>query len=303
MLTPVLFSCHAMLTPVFDVNPLVLARCDVNPFIFVPCDVNLFLYYYRAIRCYPLSLFLWHAPLTPLFSCHAMLTPLFSCHVMLTPSFSCHAMLTPVFVLVPCDVNPFVPVPCEVKPFVLMPYDVNPFVPVPRDVNPCLWSRVKRCSQHGAAHPQTLQDPHSLRGPPGLEAARRKHAYRPPQGQGQDTAQKAMESGRMMMISNNSNDQSTRFTHEKFGRKKKKTSYTHITLHIVCFRKGPRCTSESFHGHQQQPRYSSPADPVLSGAGDVHVLFPGLQADQLRADLVGEEEDPGGQHLPAGPGR
>lgn len=62
-------------------------------------------------------------------------------------------------------------------------------------------------------------------------------------------------------------------------------------------------TSESFHGHQPQPRYSSPADPFFSGAGDVHVLFPGLQADQLRADLVGEEEDPSGQHLPAGSGR
>ena len=43
--------------------------------------------------------------------------------------------------------------------------------------------------------------------------------------------------------------------------------------------------------------------PIVSGAGDVHVLLPGLQADQLRADLVGEEEDPGGQHLPTGPGR
>ena len=139
---------------------------------------------------------------------------------MLTPFlFSCHAMLTHVF---------------DVSPFVLARCDVNPFVFVPCDVNPCLWSRVKRCSQHGAAHSQALQDPHSLRGPPGLEAARRKHAYRPPQGQGQDTAQKAMESGRIMMINKNSNDQSARFTtiitHEKSGRKKKKTRYTHITI-------------------------------------------------------------------------
>ena len=192
-----------MLTPVF-----VLVACPVNPFVLVPCDVIPFVF----VQC----------------------------------DFN-------QFVFMPCDVNPFVPVPCDVNPFVLVPCDVNPFVPVlcdinpfvfvPCDVNPCLWSRVKRCSQHGAAHPQALQDPHSLRGPPGLEAARRKHAYRPPQGQGQDTTQKAVESGRTMMINKNSNDQSTRFTviitHKIREKKKKKTNYTYITLHIACFRKGP----------------------------------------------------------------
>ena len=142
--------------------------------------------------------------------------------MLLTPVFVPVSSAVNPFVLVPCDVIPFVFVQCDFNQFVFMQCDVNPFVPVlcdinpfvfvPCDVNPCLWSRVKRCSQHGAAHPQALQDPHSLRGPPGLEAARRKHAYRPPQGQGQDTTQKAVESGRTMMINKNSNDQSTRFT-------------------------------------------------------------------------------------------
>ena len=38
-------------------------------------------------------------------------------------------------------------------------------------------------------------------------------------------------------------------------------------------------------------------------AGDVHVLLPGLQADQHGAPAAAEEKDPGGQHLPSGPGR